>query len=172
MSFFSPSRFCGTVLVFSLGLMSFSLFICLPSSAQTPSTKPLPLLSLADPIQPLSLETYADDSLATAKIKAAYRLFAGYSQVEGICRKCSLSAVMTSYAKANGRSLAQAVELLKNASALTPEWKSVLEQANLEGINNALASASCEDLSRQISQGDWALHKGRFTDDYNLIRGQ
>jgi hypothetical protein len=119
-----------------------------------------------------TLEAAPDDDSDLARLKAAMRIFAAYGQVELICRQCGHPEILQGYSKANGTVVAHAVKIMRDASALTPEWKGVVQEAAESGALEASKSNSCSELGRQIRAGDWALHQGRFQSDYNLIRGR
>jgi hypothetical protein len=123
------------------------------------------------PVQ-LSLISSPDDPPELAKLKAAFRLFSVYTQVEGICNKCRLEKTMVGYARSNGKILSQSLEVIKKAEALTPEWKQAVEDFSQQGIEEAMANSTCQNLDFEITKGQWALHRGRSEDDYKIMRGQ
>jgi hypothetical protein len=98
------------------------------------------------------------------------RLFAAYGQVERICGQCGHPEILAGYSKANGTVVAQAVKVMREASALTPEWRAAVQEAVEAGAKEAAGASDCGELGRQIRAGDWALHKGRFESDYNILR--
>jgi hypothetical protein len=100
------------------------------------------------------------------------RLVAAYAQVEQLCRLCGHPDTLSGYAKANGRVVAQAIEVMKGAAALTPEWKAAVQRRTLASVAEASAELGCPELDRQIRQGGWALHGPRFEKDYVLMRGR
>ena len=131
-----------------------------------------PALAAAQTPASYTLEPEEDDDGALTRLKAALRLIGVYNEVELICRQCGHPEILQAYSKANGTVVAQAVKIMRQSSALTPEWRQAVKDFSEAALEEDTAANSCHELGQQIRRGDYALHTGRFLPDYNLMRGR
>ncbi|MDR0622789.1 MAG: hypothetical protein LBJ61_13095 [Deltaproteobacteria bacterium] len=117
----------------------------------------------------LSLESDPDDTPQLARLKAALRLMSAYSQVQIICEKCNQPQIMKTFHSANGSVLPKVIAVLKEAGAMTDDWKETVDKYTNEAVEAAMAENDCAQLMGLIKKHHWTLYQGRFVNDYKLI---